>query len=288
MTYIKTVIYLDELLLVNFAASAALLLGAGLVCGRRCSGLRLVAGSAAGAAASLALLWPELPFWASLGYKAASCAAMTALCYGLQGARGFLHLCAWVLLLSLALTGAALLPGAEVHSNNLSLYVPLSPALLLACCGGIYGLLRVLRYCFGSAAPDCFAASLELGPALIPLRVFYDTGFTVQDAITGRAVVLVRFEAVREHLPAPLREYLSAYFAGEAAEPPPGLNIRLLPCGTAAGRCLLPAVPAQALVRGEVGKAKRCERVLAAFAAELPPEEWTALIGADAARALGV
>jgi len=48
----KTVIYLDELLLTNFLAAAALLLGAGLLCARQCSGLRLMAGSAAAAGAS--------------------------------------------------------------------------------------------------------------------------------------------------------------------------------------------------------------------------------------------
>ena len=46
----KTVVFVDELLLVNFAAAAALLLGAGLLCGRSCTGLRLCAGSAAAAA----------------------------------------------------------------------------------------------------------------------------------------------------------------------------------------------------------------------------------------------
>ena len=33
----KTVVFVDELLLVNFAAAAALLLGAGLLCGRSCT-----------------------------------------------------------------------------------------------------------------------------------------------------------------------------------------------------------------------------------------------------------
>ena len=35
----KTVVFVDELLLVNFAAAAALLLGAGLLCGRSCAGV---------------------------------------------------------------------------------------------------------------------------------------------------------------------------------------------------------------------------------------------------------
>lgn len=54
----KTVVFVDELLLVNFAAAAALLLGAGLLCGRSCTGLRLCVGSAAAAASTLALLAP--------------------------------------------------------------------------------------------------------------------------------------------------------------------------------------------------------------------------------------
>ena len=57
----KTVIYLDELLLTNFLAAAMLLLCTGLLCARQCSGLRLMAGSAAAAAASLGILLPELP-----------------------------------------------------------------------------------------------------------------------------------------------------------------------------------------------------------------------------------
>ena len=48
----KTVIYLDELLLTNFLAAAMLLLCTGLLCARQCGGLRLLAGSAAAAASA--------------------------------------------------------------------------------------------------------------------------------------------------------------------------------------------------------------------------------------------
>ena len=53
----KTVLYLDELLLVNFALGAALLLGAGLLAGRSCTGARLLAGSGA---AAWAVSWRTL------------------------------------------------------------------------------------------------------------------------------------------------------------------------------------------------------------------------------------
>ena len=102
----KTVIYLDELLLTNFLAAAALLLGAGLLCARQCSGLRLMAGSAAAAAASLGILLPELPEPAAFLYKVFTCCAAVAAAYGVPGLRNFVQLCAWYLLLHLLLCEA--------------------------------------------------------------------------------------------------------------------------------------------------------------------------------------
>ena len=139
----KTVIYLDELLLTNFLAAAALLLGAGLLCARQCSGLRLMAGSAAAAAASLGILLPELPGPAAFLYKVFTCCAAVAAAYGVPGLRNFVQLCVWYLLLNLLLCGAVLLPG--VQSANLCIYLPLSPGRLLLCCGAVLTVLRPLR-----------------------------------------------------------------------------------------------------------------------------------------------
>ena len=186
----KTVIYLDELLLTNFLAAAALLLGAGLLCARQCSGLRLMAGSAAAAAASLGILLPELPGPAAFLYKVFTCCAAVAAAYGVPGLRNFVQLCMWYLLLNLLLCGAVLLPG--VQSANLCVYLPLSPGRLLLCCGAVLAVLRGVLFCFGRAGTRCFAAVLEL-EGRSPLR----TGFlrhrllSAGTRLTGQAVVLV-------------------------------------------------------------------------------------------------
>ena len=195
----KTVIYLDELLLTNFLAAAALLLGAGLLCARQCSGLRLMAGSAAAAAASLGILLPELPGPAAFLYKVFTCCAAVAAAYGVPGLRNFVQLCAWYLLLNLLLCGAVLLPG--VQSANLCVYLPLSPGRLLLCCGAVLAVLRGVLFCFGRAGTRCFAAVLELEGAALSVQAFCDTGFSVQDPLTGQAVVLVYYPAVRSALP---------------------------------------------------------------------------------------
>ena len=278
----KTVIYLDELLLVNFVVGAALLLGTGLLCARSCSGVRLLLGSSAAALASLGLLLPALPEPAAFLYKAATCCGIVAVTYGAPGVRSFARLCGWYLLLNLLLCGAVVLPG--VHSANLCIYLPLSPGRLLGSCAVVYAVLRGMVFCFGRAQRSSFHAVLELAGAVLPVQAFCDTGFAVQEPLSGQAVVLVYYPAARTHLPEELRIFLDSYFSGSTAPPPPGLGVRLVPCTTVAGQKLLPAVPAQRLQAGR----HRVSGFLAAFCCpDLPPEHWTVLLGSELAAQLG-
>ena len=160
----KTVVFVDELLLVNFAAAAALLLGAGLLCGRSCTGLRLCAGSAAAAVSTLALLAPPWPAPLAVLYKIASCCGVVAVCYGVAGVRSFARLCGWYAALNGLLCGAVVLPG--VQANNLSVLLPVRPGQLLLCCAGVYGLLRGLLAVFGRPQRGCFAAGAAPPPGL--------------------------------------------------------------------------------------------------------------------------
>ena len=154
----KTVVFVDELLLVNFAAAAALLLGAGLLCGRSCTGLRLCAGSAAAAVSTLVLLAPPWPAPLAVLYKIASCCGVVAVCYGVAGVRSFARLCGWYAALNGLLCGAVVLPG--VQANNLSVLLPVRPGQLLLCCAGVYGLLRGLLAVFGRPQRGCFAGAV--------------------------------------------------------------------------------------------------------------------------------
>ena len=281
--FVKTVLYLDELLLVNFILGAVLLLCAGLLCSRGCSGLRLILGGSTAAAAALGILLPELPLLPALTYKAVTCFGTVAAAYGLPGRRNFLRLCAWYTLLNFLLCGVVVLPGAQ--GCNFCLYLPLSPGRLLLCCAGVYAVLRGVLACFGRSGARSFPARLLLaeGGAAIPVQAFCDTGFAVQDPLTGRAVVLVHYPAVRGALPQPLQLYLDGYFGGSTAPPPPQLRVQLVPCTTIAGPCMLPAVPAQALCAGK----GRVQGFLAAFCQPgTPPEHWTLLLGSELAAQL--
>lgn len=284
----KTVIYLDVLLLVNFAVAALFLLAAGLLCGVCCRGGRVILGACVGAAASLALLAPEAPWPLALLYKCATGALAVAAAYGWPGGRCFLRLTAWFWAANLLLTGAVLLPGTQ--TNNFSVYLPLSPGVLLASAAGVYlavqGVLRVL----GRSAGPTFPARLTVGGTALTLRAFRDTGFTVQEPVSGKAVVLVRLDAVRAMLAPPLAAYLTSYFAGCSPPPAPELGLRLVPCTTVAGHCILPAVPAEllpavpdtapAFPRSAPHASAAAQPVYAAFAdLPPPPQGWDLLVG---------
>jgi len=276
---VRTVIYLDVLLLVNFVVGAAFLLAAGLLCGACCSPLRLVGGAGTAAVSSLVLLAPTAPWPLALTYKGTTAALCVAAAYGWQGVRNTARLTAWFILLNLTLTGALLLPGAAC--NNLSFYLPVSPGLLLASTAGVCGGVQGVMHLLGRSGSACFEARLRVAGQSVELKALCDTGFHVQEPLSGRAVVLVRLGAVR--LPEALQTYLERCLAGGGGEPRPEWGVRFVPCQTVAGHCLLPALPA-ALSCG--GRAQ--EGIYAAFCDTPPPQGgWTALVSAETASLLG-
>ena len=279
---IKTVIYLDVLLLTNFVLGALFLLAAGLVSGQRCSGGRALCGAAVAAASSLALLAPTAPWSVGLLYKGGTGALAVAAAYGWPGWRAFVRLLAWFWLLNLMLTGAVLLPGVRMEVNNLSVYLPLSPEVLLVSAGCVYGGLTLALHLLGDGKKACFPAELEIAGVVLPVRAFHDTGFGVREPLSGCGVVLVRFAAVEARLPPALRTYLKETFSGSGILPPPELGVRLVPCDTVAGHCLLPAVPAQALRWTARGRQQTRHGLYAAFCdMPPPPPGWTLLVGSD-------
>lgn len=281
MPPIKTVIYLDVLLLTNFALTLLFLLAAGLLAGVECRAGRLLLGGAAGAASSLALLAPEAPDAAALLYKVSTAALTVSAAYGWPGVRCFARLVGWFCAGNLLLAGALLLPGAQ--TNNGCIYLPLSPGALLAGAGGVVLAVQgVLRF-LGRGGGQVFPARLTVADTALDVRAFCDTGFSVQEPLSGRAVVLVRFGAVQGRLPPALGTYLEQHFAGAAPLPVPALGVRLVPCTTVAGHCILPAVPASLCCTGSPAGQARAEHLYAAFAdLPPPPDGWEVLVGVEA------
>ncbi len=79
---IKTVIYLDVLLLVNFLVAYLLLQAAGVLTGQRAAFARMLTGSVCAAVSALILFAPELSYPVQIMYKLATALAIAALTFG--------------------------------------------------------------------------------------------------------------------------------------------------------------------------------------------------------------
>ena len=201
------------------------------------------------------------------------------------GGRCFARLVGWFCAGNLLLAGALLLPGAQ--TNNGCIYLPLSPGALLAGAGGVVLAVQgVLRF-LGRGGGQVFPARLTVADTALDVRAFCDTGFSVQEPLSGRTVVLVRFGAVQGRLPPALGTYLEQHFAGAAPLPVPALGVRLVPCTTVAGHCILPAVPASLCCTGSPAGQGMAEHLYAAFAdLPPPPDGWEVLVGNETVSSL--
>lgn len=244
----KTVIYLDVLLLVNFLMAWLLLRMAGLLSGQAARYRRLLAASALAALASLILFAPELPYPVQLCYRAATAALICYTAFGWRAWAQFWAGVGWYTAFNLLAAGLALLyiyrTGSRlVQTANLAVYLRISPLVLVALTGLCYLMLNVLLRWLHPPRRGEMPIGLQvlLEGAPLTLRASLDTGCHLKDPMTCLPVLLISYADAKARLPAETARFLEAWFAGKrTAKPPASAALRMIPCHTAAGRTLLP------------------------------------------------
>ena len=286
----KTVIYLDVLLLVNFLIAYFLLRAAGLLAGCKARFGRLLAGAGLSALTALILFAPPLPYAAQLAYKLSTAAFIAAAAFGVRHWRQWLAAALWYAAFNLLLAGFVLLfirqTGTQTaHTANLTVYLRVSPLLLVALaalCSAASGLvLRLLH----RPQTDTAIHGLEMDLNGTPLRVraALDTGCHLRDPLTCLPVVLVSYPDAHARLPAAMDAFLQAWFAGQQKSgPPAGARLRLIPCTTAAGRALLPGFAIDDVLLITARGTRRLGPAAVAFSPQsLGGDTYEALYGAE-------
>lgn len=250
---IKTVVYLDVLLLTNFLTAYLLLLAAGALSGQRAPFARMLAGSALAALSALILFAPEQPYPVQVAYKASTALGITAAAFGWRSRRRLVTAACWYAALNIALAGAVLLvilrTGTRVADTaNLTVYLRVSPLLLLALSGACCAAVELgLRFSPGGAPTKTAGLELELCGQPVRLRAELDTGCHLHDPVTCLPVLVVSYPDAKARLPDAVNTFLDQWFAGApGADPPPGTRLRL--CLRHGGRkSLLPGFAVQGI-----------------------------------------
>ena len=241
-----TVVYLDEVFLLNFVVDYLLLLSAGRLAGEVLRRGRLALGAALGAAYAGAGFLPGLGFLVHPLCKVG--AGVLTVLAGYGGSRRLLRVCLVFFAVSAAFGGGILalqlLGSRSLTLANGVLSSPLDLKLVLLSAAGCYGLITLLfqRAARHSPRRELAPAVVELGGRRAVLTALVDTGNTLTDPATGRPVLVAEGEKVKGLFPpgtAPSRAELYDPAGAMERLSGAGLRCRLLPYQAVGVECAL-------------------------------------------------
>ena len=268
----RTVIYLDILLAVNFILDFFLLLAVGKICGGLAGRGRSVAAAGIASLFSLVLLLPPLPLAVQLAIKIAGSALPVLIGFQRGSLRQTAKRIFWFFLLNLLLAGAVFfwcitLSPTGIERNNLAVYFNISPITLILSVLAVYLAFCLIELLFGRpGTPEKVVLDLQLGGGRIRVPAILDTGMSLKDPLTGTPCLLLSYPQIRPQLAQPLRRELDDYFDGKMpAYHSGGRTLRLIPCATAAGEELLPAYRCEQCLIEYNGRKLTAPRAAAAF-----------------------
>ena len=241
-----TVVYLDEVFLLNFVVDYLLLLSAGRLAGEVLRRGRLALGAALGAAYAGAVFLPGLGFLVHPLCKVG--AGVLTVLAGYGGSRRLLRVCLVFFAVSASFGGGILalqlLGNRSLTLANGVLSSPLDLKLVLLSAAGCYGLITLLfqRAARHSPRRELAPAVVELGGRRAVLTALVDTGNTLTDPATGRPVLVAEGEKVKGLFPpgtAPSRAELYDPAGAMERLSGAGLRCRLLPYQAVGVECAL-------------------------------------------------
>lgn len=184
MPAIKTVIYLDVLLLVNFLVAYFLLQAAGLLSSQHAAFSRMVCASGIASLSALILFAPELSYPAQILYKILTACAVVGVAFGLQGLRRFVTAVCWYAALNILLAGLCiaviLRTGTPLlQTANLTVYLRISPVVLLLLSAASCGAVWLVLHFSGSTPQTTRTIGIEFELCGAPRAAARHTGYWV-------------------------------------------------------------------------------------------------------------
>ncbi|MGN0629931.1 MAG: sigma-E processing peptidase SpoIIGA [Ruminococcus sp.] len=226
-------IYIDVLLILNLYVNWFLLKGTARVTHTRLTSFRCFLAAALGSLTSLAVFLPVLPLPVSIGIKLACSAVPVGAAFAFMGAMCFLRCLFVFLTLSFAFAGFMLAVCSASGTDLLiwsgsCIYLHFSLTALILCTSAAYFLLRVfswvkMRFCHSD---EIYEVIIRIGTHTAKLKGIADTGNSLTDCFTGKAVVIFGKESLSS-IP-------------EIEEPEKLHGYRLLPYSTVSGSGIMP------------------------------------------------
>lgn len=217
----RQTIYIDVLLSVNLLVDYFLLYAAGQMSASSISRTRLCLGAFAGACFSCSVLLPPLPFAVNAIITVITCGIMTLISFGFRSWHRFLRSAIYVVLVTACYAGLMLavwLLAAPrgLIVNNGSVYIDISPELLVAVTVTAYALLSLFsaRLRKRNLVRSWCTVTVCAGENHVELDAIIDTGNLLSEPFSGLPVIVAEYDALLPVLPRGFEQYPEGADAG--------------------------------------------------------------------------
>lgn len=199
------VVYVDELLFLNFTVDYFLLWLTAKLGGRAAKRKRLALGAAVGAISAGILFFIPLQKGSSLLAQAAVCAAVTAAVFSPVSKRAFFRLAGLFVLLSAVSAGAVMglsFAGTQqIQMKNGSIYFEIPISVMVIAFAAVY---LLSGWTLGKGRAEIHRTlrtlSVQHRGNSVTFSVLYDSGNLLRDPISGKRVILLSGECALEAL----------------------------------------------------------------------------------------
>lgn len=233
-------VYIDVLIILNLYINYFLIRSNALVMRRSVSSRRCLLAAAAGAAGSLVILLPELPFFIIALEKIVLGALITFVAFGRQKPADFAVCALFFLLVSFVYAGLMTAlwtfcaPYGMVFGNGVAYFnIPL--AAVAAFTAAAYFAVRLVRY-FADRRLRCnkiCSVTISANGTEIQLRGLCDTGNGLCDIFSGKPVIVCKYEKIAVITPKNALDFLDGKLDENG-------GLRVIPCRTVTSESLLP------------------------------------------------
>lgn len=243
------VVYIDVLIVLNLYINYFLIRATAMITRRVCSRGRSVLAALAGAAGALMILLPELPFLVVVLIKTGLGALIVFIAFGKQKPADLAMYTLFFLVVSFTFAGVMMAlwtfaaPLGMVWSNGTAYFnIPISA--LAAFTAAAYCAVRLVRF-FSDKRLHCeriCAVKISSNDCAVELRGLCDTGNELCDLLSGKHIVICRYDKIAPIAPSNALEY----FDGKISE-----SLRIVPCRTVAAETLIPIFKADIMIDGK-------------------------------------
>lgn len=230
----KTVIYADVLITINFIVNYFLLRACSAITGHGFRTWRLIVAALTGGLFSIVIFFDNISVPVNILMKTVLFLAMVLTAFGIKNAKAFFKNCASFALVNFGFAGimlalcTAVVPYAAIYKNGI-VYFDISLVTLTVSAIICYCVLRIISRFIKSKVPQKSIYDIKIiyNSKCISGKALFDSGNTLCDCFSGRPVIIAENEFVKPLFPA---EDLTSL-----------RNFRLIPFSTISSGGALPA-----------------------------------------------